>query len=220
MKSTKAQEELQKIKTMSFKDKIWYIWEYYKIPILAVIFLIFFLATLLPSVLNQKEPEFTCYIINNPIYDERTDTLKDGFSAYAGLDTAKKEWELDTTMVLNTDESTGIGYEFFIKITAVIASKGLDVIIGDEAVTNYYSSLSGYLDLEEALPAEILDLVNDRLYYAADEFGEEKAYAIDISDSAVLKNIGISQEPLYFSILGNTPHLDMSILYLKYLLNL
>ena len=30
-------EEKRKLKDMNFRDKLWYIWEYYKIPIIGVI---------------------------------------------------------------------------------------------------------------------------------------------------------------------------------------
>lgn len=219
MKSTQMKEEMQKLKTMSGKDKCWYIWEYYKIPILIGLGVIFLLVTLLPSIINRKDPVYTCYIINNPIFDDSYTTLKDGFTTYANID-PKEEWDLDSSMVIDLQNSMDSGYEYYMKITAVIAAKGLDTMIGDQEVIENYSVLAGLLNLQETLPADILDLVDSRLYYVTNEEGESIPCAIEVTDSAALKNAGIRQDTLYFSIVGNSPHIDMSILFLKYLLNL
>lgn len=214
MKSGKAKIEFEKLKTMSFKDKFWYIWEYYKIPIIGIIAGVFIIASLLSTMLNHKETLFTCYAVNNPIYGESYDQIRSGFSEYAGL--AEENWELDASMVVGWGDSA-TGYEYVMKITAVIASGGLDVLLSDEATVTHYGSMAGLLDLETFLPAALLEQVQDDLIYITTEEGNRVACAIRLDQSPVLESANIT-EPLYYSIISNSPHTEVSIQFLEYLL--
>lgn len=215
MKSKKPNIELEKLKEMSWSDRLWYIWEYYKVPILAALGAVFLLVSLVPSIINNRDPIFSCYVVNAPIYGQSYDDLTSGFRDFAGIPTDER-WDFDSSMVIDWENSS-TGYEYMMKITAVIASKGLDVMLGDETTMLHFSKLAGYSDLEEVLPERLLKQWSDRLYFIEDEEGDTHGYALDVSDSPILKTAGITN-PVYYSILANTPHIDISILFLEYLM--
>ena len=50
----KAGRERQKLSQMSGKDKVWYIWEYYKLPIIATVIAIFFIGSIISAVYNNR----------------------------------------------------------------------------------------------------------------------------------------------------------------------
>ena len=61
-----AQTERQKLKEMSFRDKLWYIWEYYKFHILGVLIFLGILWVIGTSIYRSTyESELYCMYINN-----------------------------------------------------------------------------------------------------------------------------------------------------------
>ena len=65
-KKTSIKEEIEKLKNMSFKDKLWYIKEYYLLYIIIIaVFTIFF--GYLGSLFFKKDPVFTCVFVNKSI---------------------------------------------------------------------------------------------------------------------------------------------------------
>lgn len=215
MKSKKPNIELEKLRKMSWGDRLWYIWEYYKIPILAFAGAVLLLASLIPSILNNTDPVFSCYIVNSPIYGQSYDEFTLGFREFAEIP-AEERCDFDSGMVIDWENSS-TGYEYLMKITAVIASKGLDVIVADEPTVLHFTKMAGYLDLEEFLPEQMLEQWKDRLYFAQDEDGSAHAYALDVSGSAALKSAGVTK-PVYFSVLANSTHTDTALLFLEYLM--
>ena len=61
-----AGNEKRKLKEMSRQDKLWYIWEYYKFHIAAVIGVIFLIYIIGTSIYNStKETMVYCAVVNN-----------------------------------------------------------------------------------------------------------------------------------------------------------
>ena len=61
-----GQKEKAKLKNMSWQDRVWYIWEYYKFHIGAVLVLILLISVVITSVRNASiDPGLYCVIINN-----------------------------------------------------------------------------------------------------------------------------------------------------------
>ena len=58
--------EGQKLKDMSFQDKLWYIWEYYKFHIGGVLIAILMIYVVASSIYNTTiHPGLYCVIVNN-----------------------------------------------------------------------------------------------------------------------------------------------------------
>ena len=58
--------ELEKLKQMSFRDKVWYIWEYYKFHILGILGILLVLYVVGTSIYRSTfDTVFSCVYINN-----------------------------------------------------------------------------------------------------------------------------------------------------------
>ena len=73
-------EEAAKLKEMSFKDKFWYIWEYYKFPIIGVIIAVFLVGSIGSAMYNNRfDTALSCAVLNSR-YDSDALTVDQYFN--------------------------------------------------------------------------------------------------------------------------------------------
>lgn len=210
--------EKGKMKNMSFKDKLWYIWEYYKVHILAVFLFGCIIAVIGNSIYRSTfETELYCVVINNASGQGlNTDILTKEFHEYMNF-TDKQEITVESSSITYGDNSTEYNYASMAKISALVASKGLDLMICDIENMEHYAQLSGFLDLEQELPPDILELVRDRLYYATDESGTPYACGLSLDGTDFAKETNLSMDSILLGIVGNTPHRENIFALLRYI---
>lgn len=209
--------EREKLKEMSTKDKIWYIWEYYKFHIIFTVIGLFVLfqvgATIYSSSYNTL---LHCIYLNSYNGDINFQPLEEGFGAYIGKD-SKDLIVGESAFIALDDEATEYSYASMAKITAMVSAKELDVLIGDTASTDHYSEFGAFCDLEVTLPEDLLTALSDRLYYATDESGTRKAVAIDISNTDFADASLLSQDMPLLGIISNSQHTPCSLELIRYI---
>ncbi|MEY8354766.1 hypothetical protein AALB39_15610 [Lachnospiraceae bacterium 54-53] len=220
------QEERRKLKGMSFKDKVWYIWEYYKIPIISVVVAAILISSIGSAIYNNRfETALSCVILNgrpSAEGDSVNEYFDQGFRQYAGLGEEVKI-DVDYSMSLSFDESSmnEFTYAELAKITAMISSKELDVMIGKQDAMDHYGSMGGFTDLKELLPGELYEKVEDKLYFATNqETGEKVACGIYLDETDFLKKTGLTMDGPILAVLSNSTRTDTCVNLIRYLLGL
>lgn len=210
--------ELDKLKAMSRKDRLWYIAEYYKFHMLGAVLLILVLITIGTTIYRStfETVYHNIYMNSSMPMDVNTAPLEQGFAARLEL-TPKEEILTETISVPFDNPSSELDYGSMAKISATIATKSLDSVIGDRASLEYFAAMSGCLDLEQALSAETLALVQDQLVYATGEDQVSRAYGIDISDTDFARESNLGMETPILYIISNSQHIDTSLVLIDYM---
>ena len=213
-----AAVERQKLKNMSSQDKIWYIWEYYKFHIAILIAIVLVLCIIGTSIYNSTiETSFYCVFINNRTNGEvNYEILTKDFHDHMGFG-KKQEIHTESVFISYDGVVSEFSYASMAKISALIATQELDVLVTDEENFDRYSGMSGYLDLEQVLPEDLLSSLKDRLCYGTNQEGQKGAYAVDISGTKFAQEFGLTLEPAYCSFISNSRHTDTSIAFLHYI---
>ena len=130
----------------------------------------------------------------------------------------KDKVEVDSSLYISFEESTSqLDYASLAKVTAIVASKDLDVLISDSPAVEHYASNGAFLNLEEVLPADLWDMVKDDVYMAKDENGNSFPAAISLDDSYFHEKTGTQMEEAYFSLINNSTRTDTAFEFLRYL---
>lgn len=210
--------EREKFRSMSGKDRLWYIWAYYKFHIFGVLVAIGILWSIGGAMYQKSfDTVLYCMYLNNRSETELdTAPLEQGFSEYLGLG-AKQLITTESTYISYGDDATEFSYASMAKITALVASKELDIFIGDDENMEHYASMDGLSDLEAELPKETLDLVYDRLVYAAGTDGTEYACGISLAGTWFAEESHLAQDPPILSIIINSVHKDTAIALIHYI---
>ena len=215
--------EAAKLKEMSFKDKFWYIWEYYKFPIIGVIIAVFLVGSIGSAMYNNRfDTALSCAVLNSR-YDSDALTVdqyfNEGFRAFIGLDENTKI-DVDYSMSPTFDESAMNEYSYaeLAKLTAMISSKGLDVMIGRPDVIDHYGEMDGFLNLEEALPPDLYEQVKDYLYPVTNaETGQESFCGLRLEDTSFGEKTGLILDNPVLTVMSNSPHTDTAIQLIRYI---
>ena len=216
-------EEAAKLKEMSFKDKFWYIWEYYKFPIIGVIIAVFLVGSIGSAMYNNRfDTALSCAVLNSR-YDSDALTVdqyfNEGFRAFIGLDENTKI-DVDYSMSPTFDESAMNEYSYaeLAKLTAMISSKGLDVMIGRPDVIDHYGEMDGFLNLEEALPPDLYEQVKDYLYPVTNaETCQESFCCLRLEDTSFGEKTGLILDNPVLTVMSNSPHTDTAIQLIRYI---
>jgi hypothetical protein len=213
--------ERNKLKKMSWKDRVWYIWEYYKFHILAAVLAVTILY-IFGGVLYRQT--FTTRL-NIAIVNDRSGGMssvkKLSEHLHEALGLGEKDLiDISEGLSASFDGNAMSQYDYasLAKISALAASDSLDIIISDGAAVNHFGESSALADLEEFLPPETLEKVRDHLYYAKDSEGVSHAYAISLQDSILPEETGIVMDPPYFSVIERTLHREEVLRTLDYLI--
>lgn len=216
-----ARTERQKMKEMSFQDKLWYIWEYYKFHIGGVLIAILLVYIVATSIYNTTiHPALYCMVINNRSSQGLDSTiLEEDFHKFMNL--GKKEpVYVESAFISYGDDATEFSYASMAKISALVASGDLDLIIADKETIDHYTSLDGLADLSQLLPPDILSAVESRLIYAHDSAGQSIAVSIDMTGTDFADSMHLSLDSSGLCIISNSTHTDNIFALIRYIFGL
>lgn len=158
-------EQQQKMRDMSAKGKLSYFWYYYKVHTLVAIVVAVFAIVLIHDIVTNKDYAFYASIINADYSLLQDQNWNAEFEEYAEIDTEHYQAYLDTSMVFSEDDSSEYALSNMNKFIAMLQSGTIDVIIADTENFEGYAQFEYLMNLEEALPNEILEKYQDYFYY-------------------------------------------------------
>ena len=194
---TNWKNEKQKLKDMGWRDRIWYLWAYYKVPLLACILILFILFETGAWIYrNMQDTMLYCVVINEPdTSSSAISAVQSEFETRNGFD---KDWrkttEFDCSMSM--DGSSEELSDFFyssastIKLESLIATDSIDILITVPIMADYYKDQNLYMDLSSILP--------DDLYKKLDDEGRilkngSVSYAILLDDTPISEKLSLEE---------------------------
>lgn len=204
--------EWEKIRHLSFKDKLSYIWEYYKVHILAISFLIFMVISVSVGIYNNRkggEVVFGIGVVNDTnVSDDFSDELAANFGEYLGLTYGDQQVKVLTSYTVSDEPN-----EYQAVLNTVIfldATAGdLDAVICQREVLEYFPpEQEPWLDLSTVLDAETLEALSDRIFYRKDADGKEFPCGIYLTDNTVGTEVSLTLKEPILAVIGSALHTD------------
>lgn len=228
------------LKNLQGKQRLQYIWDYYKLPAVICLILIYMAGYAVHGHFSRKETLLYAGLVNISASEQLKDELSDGFIGHLDADISKKELELYTGLYL-TDDPGDPNHEYTyasrIKIIAAVDDERLDVVLMNKEVFDAFSQ-SGYLcNMEELLSDLDYDTkLNITPYLAANTVilednaddlppgrpadykavTEEYPMGLLVSQKGIFKKAGFGGD-VYLGVVKNSPRTDMAIEYINYL---
>jgi hypothetical protein len=216
-------EELKKLAGLTWKQRLGYIWDYYK-PLMVIILLIIGVISVIVSIYHNKQINhiFQAYLINCDSYQTDADEMLAEFTDYIGGIEALDEITIDTSISYEQDDMSQYGMASQMKIMALIAAGEVDLMIADETVYENYLTAGGLLDLNEVFSGEELTRWQDYLVEGTNaEDGTTGIFGVKLTDSPVLGRYpAYPEEDCYAMFVASGTHTDLSAEFLDYLLGL
>lgn len=230
----------EKWNSLSGKQKVQYVWDYYKFPIAVCLICLYIVGYTVYGHFSKKEILLYTALVNVSAGEQLTDVLSGGFLDFLGADISKTDLELYTGINLTADPDAPnheYAYASRVKIIASIDDEKLDVVLMNREAFDAFSQ-NGYLyNMEELLRDTDLQsiskwepylvsgtvilednadelLQDDSLEYQA--VTEEYPMGLNVSETNVFRQAGF-EEDVYLGVIKNSPRVDMTAEYIRYL---
>lgn len=207
----RTKEMTKSFRQLTGKQKLQYIWDYYKFPIVVACILVYIAGYLLYGQLTKKDTVLHTALINISAGESSIEMLSTDFLESQNMDSKKNELLLTTGLYL-TDDTHDPNFQYAhasqIKLLASIDNEELDVVLMDKKVFDFFTENDYLYNLKELLSGE-----KDSSAYAA--ITEESPTGINLSNSPLIKKAGF-EDTIYLGVIKNTTHIDMTTRYIRY----
>ena len=215
-----AKREKKKLSQMSWSDRIWYIWEYYKFHILAVLLIIGLFSTI-GTILYRKTftTRLTFAIVNDHSGGaSSTEQLKADLHQALGYG-PKDVIEFNEGLYAAFDQSSASQYAYasIMKLTALAASGDLDILITDLPVLEHYNQTQAFQDLSRLLPSGLYERAEESLLFLPDAQGNPVPVALSLADTSLPALTGISMDPPYLAVMAGSGRTEAVLQMIQYL---
>ena len=201
------------MKKKNFANKLYYLWLYYKWPLLAGLLAVFVAVYFLFAILTKKETVLSVMLIDCHT-DVSADRMESDFLLEAGFDPAKTQAEFVISLLFADAESGSYTMTSLSRFLADIGSEKLDVCGMLEEDFIKYDNSQTWLDLSTFLDADMLSRLEG-------SFLEKDGRLIGIYTDAlpVLEAYdcyGIPEKRGVLGVIYNSPHKEAAEKYLQY----
>ncbi len=208
----------EKTKDMSKKEKFSYFWYYYKLAVIAVLIAVIFVVVFVYDMIVQKETAFYSVYFNagsSLIAEEHTAS----FAQFCDIDTNTYDVSLDMLSYDPADLSQ-ISMASSQRFVTKYQAAEVDVVVADEKVFESYAGTDIFYNLEEFLPADLIEQHKDSFYYFEKEGETPIPVGIYINDTHVISSVNCYPDAdAILGIPANTKHADVAIEYIRFLNN-
>ena len=143
----KRQNELKKLKSMTFKQKVGYIWTYYKGVFAGIIIACVIISIGVQMFQNSQLKSLLSIAVvdSNYNHDEQVEALQNDFLAYAGTGDKHEVVDVDTSLLSGDD------YNAVVKMTVVMGAGTADMMFCGEETYKKYKQQEAFLSWKEIL---------------------------------------------------------------------
>lgn len=224
------QTERQKMRDMSFKEKVAYFNMYYLKKVIFTVCIASILGYLIYQTLSPRTDEIlNIIVINDYIDQEQVKDFLSDLDTHFEVDPDKEKINFDYSYYISETDMSQNTISSIQKLSTYVAAKQIDVVITDEACLNSLIEKGYFISLSDLLPADMYTELADKYYTGAvkDEdlkgnvtYGPKAPYGIYIDDSEIYKSSGTSIEKPVLGVISNSPNKDNVIELIRYLLDL
>lgn len=178
------------LKEMEPKDRISYIWDYYKWYIIGGIFAVILVIYLIVSYATRKEEVAQILMVNANIeaVSEDDNRLFDALLEENGYDIKEQEIAVNDGLRVDPNGSGQNNYYSFQSVLTILEARGADVYLSDRETFDLIASTGNMQDISQVLSEELIEKYEDKLVFATDqETNESYPCGIEITGNEWLK---------------------------------
>lgn len=199
------EQQKQALSSMSFREKLAYFWDYYKVHTIVAICVIALAISLVRQIESNKPCAFYAALLNAVPVLENTDTSaiwENEFQEYAGIDTEAYQVIIDTSISLSAGGSSQYEMANRQKMAAMMHAGDIHAIVADTETFEGYARVGTFYDLTEIFNAEELAPYADLLYYT-------DAAAFDEEPGSTLTEMEAAEKAFYAKIVDHSDPASM-----------
>lgn len=212
-------EKKKSFKELKPKQKVSFIWDYYKWWIIGGILFIVIAANAIPAIIeNQKEVALYAVFVNTEIANPDSTDIIDNYIKEKDIDMENKRTVLDTSLIINRNRGDQFSMQCNQKMLALFASNEPDILLCDADNYDFYAENGCFASLEDVLPKELFEKYKPYMLTCSSSDDQTIYYGINVSTSKVLAKENAYTTTPIFSICSKVNQPENAIKFLEYLM--
>lgn len=215
------EREREKIASLSFKARLEYIWDYYKIWIICIVAGLFIAISAGTAMHNALGDNwfYACFANTNANIGSESAFCHD-FADYAGYDLREKNLIFNAEIYCQPSKQK-YNDVYYRNLVAFLDSGTMDVLVMEELEIQTIGASGRLLDLTDPRVEAIYRKYQDRLVYCeplrAEEYGAQVAVGIDLAGSVLVGEYKAYPEGCVLGISSQSLHMDQVERFLEFL---
>lgn len=198
-------KELTKIRSLNTREKLGYIWDYYRLWICAIMFFLWFFGSVAMMMRNAVADHWLYVTFVNTTRELGTNSdLWKEYVAYTDYDTDEALIEFNAASYFDYLDNQAKGNKYYEMLITYIEAGTLDAVVMEEEALLSLGESGWFLTLEDEKCKTLLEAYSDRLLYCSpkDESMEESQVpiGIDITDSRLMSDYAIYPEGTRYAL--------------------
>lgn len=215
--------EKQKFSEMTFKEKVIYFNDYYKVKTIVLIIAIIGIIYIVYNILTP-DPKTVLHVtsINNSINTETAEALENNLSDYLSLDKEKEHILIDTSIYLgDTEVMSSLDIASETKLMTQFYASEIDILIAPEKEFTKYAEAGFFSKLSDQLTTEMCSNLADSFFYTQTEESQAKgAYGIYLKNSKIYDKDGQPIQNPALGIAVNSKYSENAVEFIKYIFDI
>ncbi|MCJ7841727.1 hypothetical protein MUB24_12630 [Lederbergia sp. NSJ-179] len=200
---------------MSTKEKMNYIWEYYKYFIIGFIVLVIFIVYTVYSIANKKEDILNIVLITDYASPEQVEQVKENLYHNFLTDEERDTSNIiiQTLRLKSEDMQAGVEMQ---KLAAQLSAGDIDFFIADQDFFEQMNQEGQLLSFQELEGIDDLPFQKEQLFYADDN--DQKVTGVNISSNPVFQDLIQKEEEKILFIPINVKNKEVISRFVQFLI--
>lgn len=199
------------LKKMSRKEKIEYIWDYYKIHIIATLIAIVAVSSFVYSYVTKVEYVFNLTILCNDMDENARVNLEKQITNYVvGKGEKRKRAAVEVMPITDTGNSSPMTAQYMQKFMVKLAAGEIDLVIFDRSMLETYTKQEALVKLD--------DIVNDKSVQGVSD-NTKGVYAVEADNIKILRDAGFNTKDKLVGIISSGKQKEKAVSVLKWMVN-
>ncbi|MBQ9425897.1 MAG: hypothetical protein IJU42_08145 [Erysipelotrichaceae bacterium] len=201
------------------KSRMNFIWDYYKIPIIAFLsVLAIALISLLSNIGHQGICMYALLLNNDSLVVECDDTVFDRILQESDFNTRGKKTDVNARFSLGRELNENADIETLQVLTALFTVSDLDLYVADQYYFDYFAKEDGFADLSLLIDKDLINRNEDDLYYYVNDNGQRTLAGIILHEGSPVHEAGYYHNDVIMGVVAKAENLDAALAFVKQIL--
>ena len=207
------------LKGMSKKNKIEYIWDYYKIHIIITIIVLIGMISFIHGQITKINYEFNLTIIGSNLDGDKAGKLEKTLTPIVIKNPNKKQSAQIDVMAISslTSGKEAISAQYMQKFVAELSANVIDLLILNRSDYDVFQKQGAFLRLDNVQGMDLDHTKAEKIEGTSDN-GDKGIYGINLQANKLLTDFGVNTEDKILCIPSSTKQKDKAILAIKWIL--
>lgn len=215
----RIQSDRAVFRNLDRQEKLLFVWDYYKIPILAAVSALVLLVMTVLTWAGKKDVAMYAVFVNSDVsVVEPKPELLDELLVLSGVDMDGKAIDITADLTLGKDYSNETDGTTLQILASLFGISGLDVFAAEQETFDRYAVQDAFVDLSLFLEPELYEKEGCIPYWYMDSEGREILGGIVLRPGSLLHRAGYYHEDVAVGVASNAQNLEEAVAFVKELL--